>query len=214
MESLFDSSEFVLRDKCGPWSMMMQFGYRIGSMLAFFGYLAIALTILYLWLQKRKQLPKPFVLFVFSCVFFFCAACHAFDWLAFVWPAYRLNAIIVGINGVLSIVGAVLLPFLVSYVINSPTPLQLQEAVKAKDEALAKAEKHSSELIETLTEVQRFNQFLQKQCEEMGDVVGLLRNKQVTEEEYQKLVARLRVLRTAREDRKRAKEQQKECSQE
>lgn len=72
---------------------------------------------------------------MFSVVFFFCGASHAGDWLSFIYPAYRLFSVIAAFNGLVSIIGAILLPLVIVYVLRLPTPAQLASALKHSNDS-------------------------------------------------------------------------------
>ncbi len=60
---------------------------------------------------------------------------HLCDWLAFVHPCYRFFTLVTVGNGIIALLGASLLPFVIHVVMKMPTPEEYNQALRARHDS-------------------------------------------------------------------------------
>ena len=92
MNDLFDSSDFVTRDRCGDFPQWMVNAWILPSVGLFLLYVGVACVLAVVFWQPRpvtSGFPRWALPFV-SAFFIGCGGGHLMNALAFHWPAYRL----------------------------------------------------------------------------------------------------------------------------
>ena len=98
---LFDTSDWPPRWHCGNWTDFHGWLYIISDLLIWSAYFAIPLAILK-YVSKRVDAKFIRAYFLFAAFILACGSTHLLDAITFWFPAYRLNALVRFITGVVS----------------------------------------------------------------------------------------------------------------
>ncbi len=90
---IFNTDSWPARWHCGIWSDFHGWLYILSDFAIWAAYFAIPF-LLYRIISKRKDLPFPKMLWLFSAFIFLCGTSHFLDAVIFWWPAYRLSALV------------------------------------------------------------------------------------------------------------------------
>jgi hypothetical protein len=142
--TLLDADGFLTRGHCGPWSESLKLAYVASNAIIALSYFLIPLALYVLWKKRRQDIREPWILLCFVGFITFCGLTHVADVAVFWWPGYRLFTLISAVTAVLSIATAMVLPWVVSVVLDYPTPeqfrrlnIELRTAVEQKDAAIS-----------------------------------------------------------------------------
>ena len=100
-QKLFDTSDWPPRWHCGNWTEFHGWFYIISDLLIWSAYFAIPLVILR-YITQRINAKFVRTYFLFAAFILACGATHLLDAVTFWFPAYRLNALVRFITGVVS----------------------------------------------------------------------------------------------------------------
>lgn len=98
---LFDTSDWPPRWHCGNWTDFHGWLYIISDLLIWSAYFAIPLAILR-YISKRVDAKFVRAYFLFAAFILACGSTHLLDAITFWFPAYRLNALVRFITGIIS----------------------------------------------------------------------------------------------------------------
>lgn len=98
---LFDTADWPPRWHCGNWTEFHGWLYIISDLLIWSAYFAIPLVILK-FVSKRTKTRFVRAYFLFAAFILACGSTHLLDAVTFWFPAYRLNALVRLITGVVS----------------------------------------------------------------------------------------------------------------
>ena len=98
---LFDTGDWPPRWNCGKWTEFHGWFYIISDLLIWSAYFAIPLTILK-YVSRRMDAKFVRAYFLFAAFILACGSTHLLDAITFWFPAYRLNALVRFITGVIS----------------------------------------------------------------------------------------------------------------
>ncbi|HEX6333371.1 MAG TPA: ATP-binding protein [Flavisolibacter sp.] len=98
---LFDTGDWPPRWYCGNWTDFHGWLYIISDILIWSAYFAIPLVILK-YISKRSEAKFVRAYFLFAAFILACGSTHLLDAVAFWAPAYRLNALVRFITGLVS----------------------------------------------------------------------------------------------------------------
>ena len=98
---LFDTSDWPPRWHCGKWTEFHGWFYIISDLLIWSAYFAIPLVILK-YITRRVDTKFVRAYFLFAAFILACGSTHLLDAITFWFPAYRLNALVRFITGVVS----------------------------------------------------------------------------------------------------------------
>jgi signal transduction histidine kinase len=90
---LFLAESWPPRWHCGRWTDFHGWLYIISDLAIWAAYFAIPFF-LFRFVTKKKDIPLPFVFWLFVAFIFLCGLTHLADAAMFYWPAYRLNGLI------------------------------------------------------------------------------------------------------------------------
>jgi len=100
-QKLLDTSDWPPRWHCGRWTEFHGWFYIISDLLIWSAYFAIPLTILR-YISNRLDAKFTRAYFLFAAFILACGSTHLLDAVTFWFPAYRLNALVRFITGVIS----------------------------------------------------------------------------------------------------------------
>lgn len=98
---LFDTADWPPRWHCGNWTDFHGWLYIISDLLIWSAYFAIPITILR-FISRRHDAKFVRAYFLFAAFILACGSTHLLDAVTFWFPAYRLNALVRFITGVVS----------------------------------------------------------------------------------------------------------------
>lgn len=101
-QRLFQTNDWPPRWFCGTWTDFHGWLYIASDVMIWLAYMAIPL-ILIRFLLLKTGVPLTGVFWLFGAFILLCGLTHLTDALMFWWPAYRLNALIRLITGLVSI---------------------------------------------------------------------------------------------------------------
>ena len=108
-KKLFDSSDWPPRWHCGRWTEFHGWLYIISDLLIWSAYFTIPIVIIR-YISKKQGIRFVRLYFLFAAFILACGATHFLDAVAFWIPAYRLNALVRLITGILSYSNVNVLP--------------------------------------------------------------------------------------------------------
>ena len=100
-KKLFDSSDWPARWHCGRWTDFHGWLYIISDLLVWSAYFSIPLVIIR-YISKKQNIRFVRLYFLFAAFIMACGTTHFIDAVSFWVPAYRLNALVRLITGILS----------------------------------------------------------------------------------------------------------------
>jgi signal transduction histidine kinase len=100
-EKLFETADWPPRWHCGNWTDFHGWFYIISDLLIWSAYFAIPVTILR-YITRRTNLQFTRTYFLFAAFILACGSTHLLDAVTFWFPAYRLNALVRFITGIVS----------------------------------------------------------------------------------------------------------------
>jgi PAS domain S-box-containing protein len=98
---LFDTADWPPRWHCGNWTGFHGWLYIISDLLIWSAYFAIPLAILK-YISRKVNARFVRLYFLFAAFILACGSTHLLDAITFWYPAYRLNALVRFITGVVS----------------------------------------------------------------------------------------------------------------
>ncbi len=136
MRHLFDPSGFMQRRYCGKWTNE-QIWIHVGSdVLTWLAYMTIP-VVLIVFVRRRRDLPYPWMFWMFGAFIITCGFTHLLEAAAFYWPAYRLMGVIKSLTAVVSWATVIALIPLVpkALALQSPESLRKEIAERMRTEA-------------------------------------------------------------------------------
>ncbi|NTS42072.1 PAS domain-containing protein [Flavisolibacter sp. BT320] len=100
-QKLLDTADWPPRWRCGNWTDFHGWLYIISDLLIWSAYFAIPLTIIK-YISRRQDARFIRAYFLFAAFILACGSTHLLDAVTFWFPAYRLNALVRFITGVVS----------------------------------------------------------------------------------------------------------------
>ena len=98
---LFDTADWPPRWHCGNWTEFHGWFFIISDLLVWSAYFAIPLIILK-FISRKTDAKFVRAYFLFAAFILACGSTHLLDAITFWFPAYRLNALVKFITGVIS----------------------------------------------------------------------------------------------------------------
>jgi len=135
---LFSTADWPPRWHCGSWSDFHGWLYILSDLSIWASYFAIPF-LLFRIIKKRRDIPFPRIFWLFIAFILLCGTTHLIDALIFWWPAYRVNALIKLITGIISVIAVLALYKILPLVYNLRTvdelEAEIEERKKAEEEA-------------------------------------------------------------------------------
>ncbi|MFC0773375.1 PAS domain S-box protein [Terrimonas alba] len=139
-KKLLDSTDWPPRWHCGRWTEFHGWLYIISDLLIWTAYFTIPVVIIR-YISKKQGIRFVRLYFLFAAFILACGATHFLDAVAFWIPAYRLNALVRLITGVISWVTVF---YLVKF-LPAVFSLKSQNELEAEIEQRKRAEQQSRE---------------------------------------------------------------------
>ena len=136
---LFDTADWPPRWHCGNWTKFHGWFFIISDLLVWSAYFAIPLIILK-FISRKTDAKFVRAYFLFAAFILACGSTHLLDAITFWFPAYRLNALVKFITGVISWITVFytirILPEAMSLKSHAQLETEIQERKKAEEELL------------------------------------------------------------------------------
>jgi hypothetical protein len=194
---LWDASEFMTRNHCGPgWTPELIGLYIVSNAMIALAYFAISIVLYFLYRKDWEDPPTTRMFAMFMSFIFLCGLTHVSDAAAFYWVPYRLYTFLYMLTAISSAVAALNLPFLVARLVRYPSPAfvnklndQLREEMQRRAEAEKELTRRNEILkgrvsileevlkdnaIKTLEDLQRTNQWIHERNVAMEELRKLL----------------------------------------
>ncbi|MCB9191948.1 MAG: HAMP domain-containing histidine kinase [Flavobacteriales bacterium] len=164
MEQLIDffrrlgnSDAFMPRWVCGDWSELHGWMYIISDLIIFLAYMAIPITMLVFVRKRWHDVPFKPVFWLYILFIMLCGFTHLIDAIIFYIPVYRLNALVLLLTAVVSMVTVGALIFVLPKALAYKSPAQLSVIV----------EEQTSELTQRLDELNRLSERISRKKEQL-----------------------------------------------
>ncbi|MDB5241215.1 MAG: histidine kinase [Spirosoma sp.] len=142
---LTDTSDWPPRWFCGNWTDFHGWLYIFSDLTVWLAYMAIPL-ILVRFVTLKKGVPMPSVFLLFGAFIMLCGATHLLDATMFWWPAYRLNALIRFLTGVVSIATVIALIRYFNEAIGLRTSGEYESELQFRQQAVQELSRSNQEL--------------------------------------------------------------------
>lgn len=129
--NLFDTSDWPPRWHCGNWTDFHGWLYIVSDLLIWSAYFAIPLAILK-YVSKRVDAKFLRAYFLFAAFILACGSTHLLDAVSFWFPAYRLNALVRLITGVVSWVTVFYIIKILPVATSLPTHAELEKEINER----------------------------------------------------------------------------------
>ena len=153
-----------------PWIV---WGFYISNGTIALAYTVIPLTLVYIIL-KRKDIPFNWVFWAFALFIVLCGITHIMHIMIFTYPAYYLQLIVDVLTGIVSIITAGALIYIIPVILSVPninvfrenseklakSNQVLQNEVAERKQAQQELKKSNEELEEKSKELQKFNELM------------------------------------------------------
>lgn len=107
-QRLTDISDWPARWYCGRWTDFHGWLYIVSDLMIWLAYMVIPLVLIRFVLIKR-EVPLTGVFWLFGAFILLCGLTHLLDVMMFWYPAYRINALVRFVTGIVSILTVIAL---------------------------------------------------------------------------------------------------------
>lgn len=117
---------------CGQWSEFHGWMYIISDLVIFLAYMAIPFAMLIFVRKRWDDVPFKWVFWLFIAFIALCGATHFIDALIFYVPVYRLNALVLMLTAIVSMITVAAMVHVLPKALAYKSPVQLQRIVEDK----------------------------------------------------------------------------------
>ena len=142
---LTDTRDWPARWFCGQWTEFHGWLYIFSDLTIWLAYMAIPL-ILIRFVTLKKGVPMPSVFLLFGAFILLCGATHLLDAIMFWWPAYRLNALIRFLTGVVSVATVTALIYYFKEAVGLRTSREYERELLFRQQAVQELSRSNEEL--------------------------------------------------------------------
>lgn len=144
-QRLTDTSDWPPRWFCGRWTDFHGWLYILSDLAIWFAYMAIPLLLIRFILVK-EGIPLGRVFWLFGAFILLCGLTHLIDATMFWWPAYRVNALIRFLTGLVSIGTVVALIVNFKEAVGLRTSSEYERELKLRKQAMQELSRSNQEL--------------------------------------------------------------------
>lgn len=144
-QRLTDTSDWPPRWFCGRWTDFHGWLYILSDLAIWLAYMAIPLLLIRFILVKNG-VPLGRVFWLFGAFILLCGLTHLMDATMFWWPAYRVNALIRFLTGVVSIGTVVALIVNFKEAVGLRTSGEYERELKLRKQAMQELSRSNQEL--------------------------------------------------------------------
>jgi PAS domain S-box-containing protein len=131
---LFDTADWPPRWHCGNWTEFHGWFFIISDLLVWSAYFAIPLIILR-FISRKTDAKFVRAYFLFAAFILACGSTHLLDAITFWYPAYRLNALVKFITGVISWITVFYTIRILPQAMSLKSHQELEKEIKEKEKA-------------------------------------------------------------------------------
>lgn len=131
---LFDTDRWPPRWECGYWSEFHGWLYIASDLMIWLAYFLIPLIIINYFKTKKSSIRFHAVYLLFAAFILLCGTTHFLDAVMFWVPAYRFNAVVRFITGVVSLVTVYQLVLILPGMIKLRTGLELEKEIARREQ--------------------------------------------------------------------------------
>ena len=142
---LFDTTDWPKRWLCGNWTDFHGWLYILSDLMIWAAYMTIPL-ILIRFVVVKKGVPLLNVFYLFGAFILLCGLTHLVDALMFWWPAYRFNALIRLMTGLVSIATVVALIRYFNEAVGLKTSQEFSHELSFRQQAMQELTRSNQEL--------------------------------------------------------------------
>ena len=142
---LFDTNDWPQRWLCGNWTDFHGWLYILSDLMIWAAYMTIPL-ILIRFVVVKKGVPLLNVFYLFGAFILLCGLTHLVDALMFWWPAYRFNALIRLMTGLVSIATVVALIRYFNEAVGLKTSQEFSHELSFRQQAMQELTRSNEEL--------------------------------------------------------------------
>ncbi len=129
--SLFDTSGFPPRWRCGTWSAPLGWLHILSDLGIWMAYFVIPASLAVV-VRRRRDVPFPHLFWLFCAFILACGTTHLMDAMIFYWPAYRLLGVLKLITAVVSWATVIVFIPIIPRALSMRSPEQLEAEVAAR----------------------------------------------------------------------------------
>lgn len=166
-----ESDHFMPRWACGKWTPFHGWLYVISDITIFLAYMAIPFALVYFVRKRWKDLPFKHVFWLFIAFIGLCGTTHLVDAIIFWWPVYRLNAFILMLTAIVSVVTVVSMLRIIPLALAFKSPTDLQTMVSSQTMELATKAEELAEINEKLKHEIELNKKSQSELARLAAIV-------------------------------------------
>lgn len=168
---LMESQHFMPRWVCGKWTPFHGWLYVISDVTIFLAYMAIPVAMVYFVRKRWADLPFKHVFWLFIAFIGLCGTTHLVDAIIFWWPVYRLNAVILMLTAIVSVVTVVSMLRVIPLALAFRSPTNLEALVKTQTTELAAKADELADANEKLKQEIDFNKHSQNELARLAAIV-------------------------------------------
>lgn len=150
---LLSAALWPARWYCGTWTDFHGWLYILSSLAICASYFLIPVSLFYVLVKRKKDLPFPHLLGLFCFFIFSCGLTHFLDAVVFWFPLYRLHALLLFITAMASGTTVFYLYKVLPYALTFTSPAQLEKIVEQRTLELAQK---NNELVKLNKEMDSF----------------------------------------------------------
>jgi two-component system, chemotaxis family, sensor kinase Cph1 len=137
---IFSTDKWPARWHCGEWSSFHGWLYIASDLMIWLAYFLIPIIILRYFAGRQKVIQYRSVYILFAAFILLCGSTHFMDAVMFWLPAYRLNALLRFVTGVVSLITAYKLFQLLPRIFQQKTNMELEAEIEKRRLVEAKLE--------------------------------------------------------------------------
>lgn len=157
LKNLGDSEAFMPRWVCGEWSELHGWVYIISDLIIFLAYMAIPTTMLIFVRKRWHDVPFKPVFWLYILFILFCGITHLIDAVIFYEPIYRINAVVLAMTAVVSMVTVGAMIHVLPKALAFKSPKELERVVDRK----------TVELKDQVTELNKLSDSISRKKEQL-----------------------------------------------
>lgn len=132
---IFDTSDFPPRWYCGTWTSGHGWLHICSDAAIFLAYMAIPCALIF-FVRKRKDIPFPFLFYLFGAFIIACGVTHLMEAIIFWWPAYRLAGLLKFATALISLTTVAALAPQIPKLLQLKGPKELENVIRLRTDEL------------------------------------------------------------------------------
>lgn len=132
---IFDTSDFPPRWYCGTWTSGHGWLHICSDAAIFLAYMAIPCALIF-FVRKRKDIPFPFLFYLFGAFIVACGVTHLMEAIIFWWPAYRFAGVLKLTTALISLTTVVALAPQIPKLLQLKGPKELENVIRRRTDEL------------------------------------------------------------------------------